>query len=216
MMLPTHAFAGMVIALPYALAFPEFGPVALLAGFLGGIVPDLDLYAGHRKTLHYPVYYSGVATLVVPIALLRPTLPVVVATWFLVGAALHSVGDVFGGGLELRPWEATSNRAVYDHHNRRWIAPLRWVRYDGAPEDLALSVVLAVPLVVALEGALEWLVIAFLGIAVTYTAVRRMLPAVASRLLGDLVVPNASNRVLAYVPARYLEASAERGSTQSR
>ncbi|MFC7232570.1 metal-dependent hydrolase [Saliphagus sp. GCM10025308] len=216
MMLPTHAFAGMVIALPYALAFPEFGPVALLAGFLGGIVPDLDLYTGHRKTLHYPVYYLGVATLVVPIALLQPTLPAVLTAWFLVGAALHSVSDVFGGGLELRPWEATSNRAVYDHHNRRWIAPLRWVRYDGAPEDLALSVVLAVPLVVALEGALEWLVIAFLGIAVTYTAVRRILPAVASRLIGDLVVPNASSRVLAYVPTRYLEASAERGSTQSR
>ncbi|WP_312909719.1 metal-dependent hydrolase [Natronosalvus caseinilyticus] len=216
MMLPTHAFAGMVIALPYALVFPEFAPVALLAGFLGGVVPDLDLYTGHRKTLHYPVYYPGAAAVAVSVAALWPTPATTAVAWFLLGAATHSVADVFGGGLELRPWEATSSRAVYDHHNRRWIAPRRWVRYDGSPEDLALSVALAVPLVVALEGAIEWLVIAFLGIAVAYAAVRRILPAVASRLIGDLVVPNASSRVLAYVPARYLDLNAERGSTQSR
>ena len=57
-MLPTHALAGMALALPVALVAPEYAPAALAAGFVGGVLPDLDLYTGHRKTLHFPTYYS--------------------------------------------------------------------------------------------------------------------------------------------------------------
>ncbi len=204
-MLPTHAFTGLVLALPIALAIPEFGTAALVAGFLGGVFPDLDMYVGHRKTLHYPVYFSALAVAVAPLALLAPTAATVAAAVFLLAAAVHSVTDVFGGGLELRPWEATSDRAVYDHYRGQWIAPYRWVRYDGAPEDLLLSVTLAVPLLLTLEGALRWVVAASLAVAVVYTAVRRLLPRIAEELFDGDVVSSLPTGVLAYVPARYLD-----------
>ncbi len=204
-MLPTHAFTGLLLALPYALAMPEYAGVALGAGFLGGVFPDLDMYVGHRKTLHYPVYFSAFVLAAVPIAVFVPSILTAAAAFFLLGAAVHSVTDIFGGGLELRPWEATSDRAVYDHYRDRWIAPYRWVRYDGAPEDLLLSVALAVPLLFALEGVLRWVVVTSLAVAVVYTAVRRLLPAIAELLFEDQLVSSLPTRVLAYVPTRYLD-----------
>ncbi len=204
-MLPTHAFTGLVLALPVALAMPEVGTAALVAGFLGGVFPDFDMYVGHRKTLHYPVYFSTLAVAVATLALLLPTAATVAAAVFLLAAAVHSVTDVFGGGLELRPWEGTSDRGVYDHYRERWIAPYRWVRYDGAPEDLLLSVTLAVPLLYTLEGSLQWLVVASLAVAVVYTAVRRLLPRIAETLFNRDVVSKLPNPALAYVPTRYRE-----------
>lgn len=200
MMLPTHALWGMLVALPVALAMPEVGVAALAAGFLGGAFPDLDLYVGHRKTLHYPVYYSLFAAFAGLLAVALQTPGTVAAALFLSGAALHSVVDVFGGGLELRPWEATSDRAVYDHHRGRWIAPRRWVRYDGSPEDLFLSLGAAVPLLAVVEGALQLVVAGTLAVAVAYASVRRCLPSLAERLV--VVLPTG---VLTRLPTRYRE-----------
>jgi len=50
----------------------------------------------------------------------------------LVGVALHAAMDVFGAGLELRPREATSRRAVYDYVRGRWLRPRRWIRSSPA------------------------------------------------------------------------------------
>ncbi|XVH33743.1 metal-dependent hydrolase (plasmid) [Haloferacaceae archaeon DSL9] len=203
-MLPTHALAGMLLALPFAVAFPEFGAIALAAGLLGGAVPDFDMYTGHRKTLHYPVYYSLLAVVVVPLAVVAPAAATVGAAGFLLAAAAHSGADAFGGGLELRPWEATSERAVYDHYRGRWLAPRRWVRYDGAPEDLLLSVAFGVPLLHFLDGVLGGLVLSMLLIAVGYTAVRRVLPTVAERVVDRLLVRVLPDSALRYVPDRYV------------
>ncbi|MFB6194996.1 MAG: metal-dependent hydrolase [Haloplanus sp.] len=198
MMLPTHALGGMLLALPVALAFPEFSSVALGAGFLGGAVPDLDMYVGHRRTLHYPVYYAAFAGMGALALALAPSSATVAAATFLAAAATHSVADIFGGGLELRPWEATSTRAVYDHYHGRWIAPRRWIPYDGAPTDLLVSVAVAVPLLTVVDQPLRWLVGGALVVAVAYAAVRRVLPTVAERLVAGLPL-----WLLAYLPARY-------------
>jgi len=204
-MLPTHALCGMVLASPLVFIAPEFAAIALVAGFLGGVLPDLDLYVGHRKTLHYPVYYAALTVVAVPIAILVTTTATVAVAFFLLGAAVHSVADVFGGGLELRPWEGTSERAVYDHLRGTWIAPRRWVRYDGSPEDLLLSTVLAVPLLVTLGGMLRWIVVTSLVVAGVYTAVRRVLPTAAVFLVESTLLQALPDRVLARVPPRYLE-----------
>ena len=199
-MLPTHALSGMALALPLVAVAPELAPVGLVAGLLGGIVPDLDMYAGHRKTLHFPVYYSVLAVPASVVALLNPTTATVAVALFLLGAALHCLTDVFGSGLELRPWEGTSERAVYDHYRGAWIAPRRAVAYDGSPGDLLLSVTLAVPLVLALEGVLQWLVIVALAVGVVYAALRRILADLATVVVG--VLPASA---YPYVPERYLE-----------
>lgn len=204
-MLPTHALSGMALALPLLAVAPEFTPVAVVAGLLGGIFPDLDMYVGHRKTLHFPVYYSALAVFVAPIAISIPTTATVVLAVFLFAAALHSVSDVFGGGLELRPWEETSNKAVYNHYRGAWIGPRRLIRYDGSPTDLLVSIALAIPLLVALEGSYQWLVTGALVVAIAYTGLRRPLAR-----LAPVVVRALPTSALLYVPDRYVE---ETGTT---
>jgi hypothetical protein len=203
MMLPTHALGGMALGLAVGAAVPEFGAVAVAAGLLGGVFPDLDLYAGHRKRLHFPVYYSALAPAALAAAALAPGVATVAGASFVLGAAVHSVADAFGGGLELRPWEASSDRAVYDHYRGRWVAPRRWVRYDGSPGDLLLSVVIAVPLSVALDGVLLGVVAACLAVGAVYAAVRRLLPAVVDALVAGVLAPRLPDRLLERVPERY-------------
>jgi hypothetical protein len=195
----------MTLALSAAFVAPEFGGAALVAGFLGGIFPDLDLYRGHRKSLHYPVYYSVLALPALAIAGLSPSVTTIVIAFLLVGAAVHSVADILGSGLELRPWEATSNRAVYDHYRDRWIAPRYWIRYDGSPADLLVSIALAVPLLVGLHGLLRQVVIVTVAVAVVYTAVRRLLPTLAAAIVDDVLSPRLPAHLLTYVPTRYRE-----------
>ncbi|WP_254765794.1 metal-dependent hydrolase [Salinilacihabitans rarus] len=205
MMLPTHALGGMLLAAPLLAVAPEFATVGLLAGLVGGVLPDLDMYVGHRKTLHYPVYYPALAAVAVPLAALAPSPPTVVAAFLLLGAAAHCVADVFGGGLELRPWEGTSDRAVYDHYRGRWIPPRRAIRYDGSPEDFLLTAAFAAPLLAALDGPLRVVVAAAVVVAGVYVALRRTLAAVAAALVAAL--PSSA---LSYVPNRYREAAGGR------
>ncbi len=215
MMLPTHALAGMALGLSVALVTPGVGATAVVAGLLGGVLPDLDMYTGHRRTLHYPVYYTAGAALATPVALLASTGPTVFVAVFLAGAALHSVSDALGGGLELRPWEATSDRAVYDHYNERWVEPRRWIGYDGSPGDLVLSVALGVPLLLALDGPLVWVVVLSLVVATVYTTVRRALPTLA-RLFVAVVGPLLPANLLARVPARYRRGKRRYSASRSR
>jgi len=199
MMLPTHALAGMLLATPLVVVAPELALAGFAAGFLGGIVPDLDMYVGHRQTLHYPVYYSVLAVPALSVALAAPSVATVGVAFVLSGAALHSVADAYGGGLELRPWEGNSDRAVYDHYHGRWVAPRRGVRYDGAVEDLAIAVGLSIPLFALVgDGRLLFVVAGTLAVAVAYTALRRRLAAVAGALVSAL--PDAAD---SYLPQRY-------------
>jgi len=184
---------------------PELATVGFVAGFLGGLFPDLDLYVGHRKTLHYPVYYSGLGVVLTVAALVAPSVFTVGAALFVLGAALHSVSDMYGGGLELRPWEGNSDRAVYDHHRGRWIAPRSGVRYDGAAEDLMLSVGLSLPLLYLVDGPLQLIVGGTVLVAVVYTVLRRHLAELAA--LAISLVPAV---LTPYLPDRYADAKSEK------
>lgn len=200
MMATTHALIGLVAAALVGLVAPAHAPLALAAGFIGGLVPDLDLYVGHRRTLHFPacawpaaaLLFVGVATVGGPVA--------AAGAAFLLAAALHATMDIFGGGLELRPWEADSSHAVYNHLLGRWHRPRRWVRYDGAPEDVLIGAVTAVPAYLLAAGLLRRLVVATLVISVGYAAVRRWVPALTTRLVG--VVPVCYHE---YLPERFLD-----------
>jgi hypothetical protein len=200
MMATTHALAGVVLALLALFVAPEAGLAVVVAGALGGLFPDFDLYAGHRKTLHFPVLYSVFALVAVAVAGLLGTPETVTIAVFLSAAALHSVMDAAGGGLELKPWEGQSERAVYDHVRRRWIAPRRWIRYDGAPEDLALAGVFAVPSLVAFESPVREGVLAALGVSAVYVLLRKPLVRLAEQLVAAL-----PSEILAHVPDRFLD-----------
>ncbi len=197
-MLPTHVLGGMLLAAPLVRVAPELAPIGFVAGFLGGLFPDLDMYVGHRKTLHFPVYYSAFAALALFAALAVPSAATVGAALFLLGAAVHSVADMYGGGLELRPWEGNSDRAVYDHYRGTWIAPRQLVRYDGAVEDLALSIGLSLPLLYLLNGLFQQVVLGTLVVAAVYTMTRRHLAELAA-----WITPYAPDALLPFLPDRY-------------
>ncbi|AGB37760.1 hypothetical protein [Natronococcus occultus] len=199
MMAPTHAFAGLALAAALTLVAPQFAGVLAVAAIAGGVFPDLDLYAGHRRTLHFPVYYWLLAVPASVVAVLVPTDATVTVAVFLLAAALHSFMDVFGGGLELKPWRESSDRAVYSHYHGRWLAPRRWVRYDGSPTDLVLAAVLAVPGLVVFDGIVRTVTIALLAVGVGYVLVRKPLVVVAEWLLERLPEP-----VLEYLPEQFL------------
>lgn len=198
MMLPTHALVGLAIAVPLALSVPELAPAALVGGLVGGILPDLDLYWGHRKTLHFPTLYPVAVVPVAVAAIARPSPVTVAAAFVLLAAAAHCRMDRFGGGLELRPWEGTSERAVYDHVRGRWRRPRRLVAYDGSPGDLALSAGIGIPLVFLLEGVFAVVAAGALAIAATYVLFRRRLADLAPRVFGSVPEPLAP-----FVPDRY-------------
>lgn len=198
MMLPTHAVVGLALVAPLSYLAPEAAPAALTGALIGSVFPDLDLYAGHRRTLHYPTVYTLAALPAAAVAALAPAWPSVVLAGFLVGAAVHCRMDRYGGGLELRPWEGTSDRAVYDHVRARWRRPKRWIRYDGSPRDLLVLLALAVPLLAVLDGPHRLVVVAAVVVGTTYVALRRRLASIAPVVFG--YVPD---RLLRYVPDRY-------------
>jgi hypothetical protein len=204
MMATTHALAGVVLAVVLATLFPESAawttPIPVVAAAFGGVFPDFDLYAGHRKTLHFPVYFSALAAPALVVAAVVPTTLTLSVALFLAAAALHSVMDAFGGGLELKPWLGTSDRAVYSHYHGRWIAPRRWVRYDGAPEDLAVAVAVAAPTLYVFDGPVRTGALCALGISAAYAVLRKPMVTAAERLVDALPAD-----VLAHVPDRFVD-----------
>ncbi|QSG02570.1 metal-dependent hydrolase [Natranaeroarchaeum sulfidigenes] len=200
MMLTTHVLAGLALALPVVVFVPELAPAAVVAGGVGGAFPDFDMYFGHRRTFHFPVYYTALAVPAVGVAVTVPQLLTITVAVGLAAAALHCLMDIFGGGLELRPWEGRSERAVYDHYHGRWIAPRRLIRYDGSPEDLLLAGGFAVPTVLLLDGPVVVLVAVLLGISFVYVVLRRWLADLAPTVFSKVPEP-----IEEYVPDRYLE-----------
>lgn len=200
MMATTHVLVGVAIAAIASFVVPELSIVAVLAAAAGGAFPDLDLYAGHRKTLHFPVYYAVLAGAGALFLLIAPSPFLWAATLFLAAAATHSMMDALGGGLELRPWHGTSSRAVYSHFHGRWVRPRRWIRYDGSPEDLGLALLVAVPGVVTFDGRLQTAILGMLALSAVYVLLRKPLVAVAEWLFTR--VPEA---VRSRLPHRFVD-----------
>ncbi|QCC48984.1 metal-dependent hydrolase [Halobellus limi] len=203
-MATTHALAGVVLAVLAGVLFPGSAAgtsvIPVAAAALGGLFPDFDLYAGHRRTLHFPVYFSAAAVGAALVAVAVPTAVTVAAALFLAAAALHSAMDALGGGLELKPWLGTSERAVYSHYHRRWIRPRRWVRYDGAPEDLFVATAFAAPSVYVLDGLAQTAVLAALAVSALYVLVRKPMVIVTQKLVDAL-----PSQFVDRLPARFVE-----------
>lgn len=186
MMATTHVATGVALAAPVAYVAPELAPAAVLGGAVGGAFPDLDLVVGHhRRTLHFPDYYWPPAAGAAALALSLPSVATVALALALLSAAVHSVVDWFGAGTELRPWERTSNEAVYLRSQGRWLAPRYWVRYDGAPEDLLLTAALSAPGLFLFGPSVRRLTVAMVALAALYALVRKRIPDVGERLLDD-------------------------------
>lgn len=169
----THALIGLFLAISALWIWPEMIFYAALGGFIGGIFPDLDLAFNHRRTLHYPIIFSISSLISGAVVILAPSLVSVAVFYFFLSAAVHSLIDVFGGGLETRPWIPSDDRGVYSHTLGKWIKPKRWIRYDGSPEDLVLTITIAVPCYLFYTGLFQDLVVLTVLIGGIYTALRK-------------------------------------------
>ena len=202
MMATTHVLVGMLAAVLLSPLLPgaaPLDPLVVLVGGLGGLVPDLDLYAGHRRRLHYPVLGLSAAAAVGAVGLWgAPQLTLAVV--FLTGFGLHATMDVLGGGLELEPWRRGSARAVYSHAHGRWLAPRYLIPFDGSPQDLLLVAAAAGTLLWVGPPALQPVVLAIAAVSVLYTLVRRRVPAVTRAMAARVPM-----RYQGLVPARFVE-----------
>jgi hypothetical protein len=182
-MAPTHAVVGLLLATPVALAAPELTPAVAAAAVIGSLAPDLDMVVGtHRRTFHLPVLAWPPTLLVGGAALAFPTPWLVSLAVFLLAIAVHPLCDLLGGSSEPSPWLAETNRGVYSHVHRRWVAPRRLVRYDGSPGDLAVAAVAAVPTLVVFGPTAEPVVVASLLVGTVYVFVRKRVPQLSGRI----------------------------------
>lgn len=175
MMATTHVFVSLALVAPVAVVVPELSLPLAVGAVLGGLAPDVDLLLEHRRTFHFPVLGLAVTVPMVSIAVVVPSSPTVAVAAFVATAWLHAASDALGGSPEMDPWTDPTERAVYDHLRDRWIRPRRWIRYDGAPEDAALAVVLAVPALVVFDGWLTAVVLGGIVVSLGYALVRRRL-----------------------------------------
>jgi hypothetical protein len=184
MMVTSHAVVGVAVTAPLVGVAPEFASVAALAGFAGGVAPDVDLLVGtHRKTLHFPFLGWVAALPAVGIAAIAPSAVTVAVAAFLVASAVHAGMDVFGAGEEIRPWERTSTDAVYSRLGGRWLRARYWVPYDGSRRDLGLTLVGALPGLVLFPGPVRLLCVLAVAVAVPYTLLRKRLPPYFERIV---------------------------------
>lgn len=200
MMTTTHVLAGVVLGITATALTPAATPAVVIAAAFGGAFPDLDIIARHRRTLHFPVYYTLLAIVALASAALVGTTAALAVGLFFAAAAVHSLMDVIGGGLSLRPWQATSDRAVYDHFRGQWHSPRRLIKYDGSPADFALACLFAIPGLVFLPTELRMGVFVLLGISLCYTLVRKRLVTV-----GQWLVTKLPASILRIVPEPLIE-----------
>ncbi len=184
-MTTTHALVGALVGASTALYAPELTPTAVAVGFVGGALPDADLAGVHRRSLHFPVWGGAAALAVVGFAALVDTPTALLAAVFAVAAALHALMDVFGGGIEHRPWEATSDRGVYNHAGGYWVRPRRWIRYAGAPEDFGLAAGVALPVLFVTAGPIRDALLAAVLVSGLFALFRRRIPAITERVFGE-------------------------------
>jgi len=184
-MTSTHALAGATVGALAALGAPELLPAAVAVGFAAGALPDLDLLWTHRRTTHFPtcgpVFALAAGALA---AVLAGPVPFLVAVGAL-AFALHPLMDVLCGGVETRPWAATSEEAVYDHARGRWLRPRRLVRYAGAPEDLLAAGAVGLPALLLAGGSTTRVLLAVLVVSALFVGVRRRLASISERLFDD-------------------------------
>jgi len=184
MMTTTHAFAGAAVGATTAAFAPELTPAAMVVGFVAGALPDADLVAVHRRTTHFPVLLSVAAVAATLVAVVLATPTAVLAAVAVAAAAAHPLMDVFGGGTDPEPWRATSEQGVYNHVRGCWIRPRRWVRWAGAPEDLALATVVSLPTLWLATGTFRTVAVGALVLSVLFATLRRPLHGITDRLSG--------------------------------
>lgn len=201
MMAFTHLLLSLALAtlvspfVPDAVALPAVLAVVVA----GGLAPDLDLLARHRRTLHYPVGFPALALgSLGSFAATGVEAALLLALGF-AAATLHVLADLLGGSAERAPWDPVTEFGVYNHVLGRWHRPRRVVRYSGSRGDLLVGVgcgLVAVASPVP-APAVDVAVVALVAAAAGYTLARTHLSSIVSA--GVRVLPPGVRRLVPVV-----------------
>jgi len=171
-MLTTHILIGGAFGSLVALFIPPYVFPAVVAGMVGGLLPDIDTFLHHRKTMHWPVIGTISVAIALPLFLSYPSPLTASLFFFLGGFSLHAWSDVLSAGDELRPWQEKDDRAAYNHLKQEWITARRLV-HDGSLFDFLLSIGAAATIYLLTDGLLSSLLIALVSISLIYSTVRK-------------------------------------------
>jgi len=147
MMLPTHILAGGTIGLVLSVLAPEMQSSMIITGMLAGILPDLDMFFEHRKTLHRPLQFSLTAITLFGVYLALNNALLLALSAVFASAGLHTVSEILGQGKTMNPDLKKDDRCVYNHINGSWINPVRLIKV-GSFRDLTLSAIFSAPLLI--------------------------------------------------------------------
>lgn len=177
MMAPAHVLFGLLVGLGVSGGAVDQGILA--AAVTGSLVPDFDFLLKHRKSLHFPIYGTILGCLITVNGLIFELYVLIVIGTALLCVGVHSVLDIFGGVLGLRPWEKDSGNLVYNHYEDSWISNSDisfGVGYDGSPLDLLVTTVISFTLILSYSNTtLRAFVLLLLLIGCLYSVLRKRL-----------------------------------------
>lgn len=180
MMIVSHALLGGVIGILSMFIAPSELTVAIIAGGIGGLIPDLDMLLDHRRTLHFP-FTSTVLLLPAFIAFVLVPMSITTVLFFgLAGMAFHAYTDILGEGRVMRHWVHIDHRAVYDHVTDRWVYPRRVIK-TGQGTDLFVTAFSGSLLVRVVDSPLSYVVVVLVVVAFVFTITLRP----AARIVSD-------------------------------
>ena len=212
MMAFTHLFMSLAMAVLAVPLVSEYvaPPVVLATAVVGGLSPDLDLVARHRRTLHYPVIFPLLTLAFLALFLTSGFVAGLLVGLLFGAAALHVLADLLGGSAEQAPWDPVTEFGVYNHVLGRWHRPMRIAKYSGSPGDFLLGAgfgaiaYLSPETTAAVDGAIVCLVV----VAGGYSLGRKRLSNFALYL--ERILPP---RVRHLIPALRVEESEGGGTT---
>lgn len=208
----THLFMSLSLAALVVPITSEYvaPPAVFVIALIGGLSPDLDLVARHRRTLHYPAIFPLLTFVSLALFLTTGAAIGLLCTLLFGTAALHVLSDILGGSAEQAPWDPVTEFGVYNHLLDRWHRPRRIVQYSGSPGDFLLGggfatiAYLSPATTVAMDGAIVGLTV----IAGGYSLGRKRLSALATSLKKRL--PPRAQRL---IPVLRIEESEGGGTT---
>ena len=145
MMLPTHVLIGGLSALSISALVSQPQTWLIIVGMTAAILPDLDIFIEHRKTLHRPKEYIIGLGLFSSIFFLNGSSLSLYLTVFFLGLISHIILDLLAYGKTMNPDLKEDGRCMYDHLSSKWIKPLK-IAKPGSKKDLILGTIASIPL----------------------------------------------------------------------
>lgn len=94
MMVTTHTTVGLTLAVSLVWVASDLATAVTVGVLIGGVLPDVDFFAGiHRKTLYFPAYYSVAVVVLEGVVAVPPSTSTVGVAFFCLSAGPHSVPD---------------------------------------------------------------------------------------------------------------------------